>query len=320
MKKKNNSGEYARAYKYKLISLFFLSVFISSCDSDSNKTIVDFSDRIASTEAVQPEKKTGNNIYYFGFDLRASPKEDSRQYLPFLKYLSEATGYQFELRFTPKNSSIIDELGTGNIDIAAMGAVSFIEGNIKYGIKSLVRGLNKSGKAEYQSMIVVNSKNKDITGIHDLVNSNFAFGSESSTQGHLIPRIILYKNGITLGDLKSFKYTGSHQNCANAVISQQFDACGMQDTMAKAMKNKGLVKILYTSKYFPSSGIAVNKNMSVEASNKIKQALLDFDPLSKHKENLYNWSKTEMPNGFTSAEQSDYQYLTDWLYKLKILQ
>lgn len=260
---------------------------------------------------------TNNKVLKFGFDVRASLQEDAKQYLPFLKYLEKETGYKFKLRFTPKDGRVVTDLGKGVVQLAAIGATSYIQAADKYSVKPLVRGLNKDGSAEYRSYLVVrpDSSIKDITDIYD---KRFAFGSRTSTQGHLIPRIILQKQQIQLQDLKSFFYTGSHQKCAEAVISGKADVCGMQDTMADELAARNQIRILYRSEYFPSSGIAVNGNVPKKVQNKVRQALLAFKPKGRDAKGLYHWVKTEMPNGFVKAEDSDYQALRQWMSKLQI--
>ena len=310
-------------FKLRLITVLYIGLvlFIASCDSEPNKSVINLGDYVDDKELHQKEleQEQDKNVLYFGFDLRASPQEDSRQYQPFLRYLEKSTGYKFELRFTPNNSSIIDELGTGRVHFAALGAVSYIQGNEKYGIKNLVRGLNLQDKATYQSMIVT-TINSEIKSVAALRNKRFVFGSVDSTQGHLIPRILLRENGLNLSDLKSYKYTGSHQNCVEAVVSLKADACGMQDTMAKEMEKRGLVKIIHASRYYPSSGIAINQDLASEIATKVKKALTDFDPKGSDKASLYNWSKTEMPNGFIEAKNEDYFELRKWLINLKMLE
>ena len=267
----------------------------------------------------EQNQKLQSAIYYFGFDLRSSPQEDSRQYLPFLRYLEKSTGYQFELRFTPEKSTIVDQLGQGKVHFAALGAVSYIKANEKYGVSSIARGLNLHDKASYQSMIVVNKSSK-IKTVNDLKNKRFAFGDINSTQGHLIPRIVLQQHSINLTDLKLYEYTGSHQNCAEAVITLKADACGMQDTMARLMAKENKLKILYESQYYPSSGVAANQDLPPEVVDRVRQALLSFDPQGKHKEGLYHWLKTEMPNGFTRVEEKDYFELRKWLIDFEMME
>ncbi len=301
------------------ILVVFLSLSLFACDREQQGSVIDLNDKISDVElASDRHTHDHDKVFVFGFDLRSSPQEDARQYLSFLDYLEQSTGYHFKLRFTPKDSSIVDELGQNNFQLAAIGAVSYIAAHEKYQVVSLVRGINADGKAKYQSIIVVRPESS-IKDMNYLKGKRLVFGSSKSTQGHLIPRIVLAKHKLALKDFSSYEYTGSHVNCANSVISKKADVCGMQDTMAKEMASKGLLRILYTSDYYPSSGIAVNKSVPDEVVLKIKHALLAFDPKGRHKEGLYNWDKTEMPNGFIEAKIQDYDQLREWSIKLGIL-
>lgn len=299
--------------------LFFciLTGIATGCSENNTKQHISLTDKISlDKQNLNPEKK--QNTYSFGFDLRNSPQEDARQYLPFLKYLSDHTDAEFTLKFTPKNESTASLLSQGKFDFASVGATSFIKANQKKTITPLVRGLNKKNKATYQSMIVV-SPNSEIKALNDLRNKRFAFGNIDSTQGHLIPRIILSTAGIELKDFAKFSYTGSHLNCAEAVIKNDFDACGMQDTLARTLEDEGKIKIIYVSDPYPSSGIATSSNVPPKIVSQVKQALLNFDPLKKHSADLHNWHLTEMPNGFTDAKPEDYTQLASWMHKLGFL-
>ena len=289
-------------------------------DSEQDRKEINLQDQISNEELryINPKHRDANT-FVFGFDLRASPQEDARQYIPFLKYLEGTTGYRFRLRFTPQNNTIVEELGRGVTQFAAVGAVTYIQGQAKYGIISLVRGLNAQGKAKYQSVIVV-APDSPIRKIEDLRGKRIAFGSITSTQGHLIPRIILAQHDLTLRDLASYEWVGSHQNCASAVISGRFDAGGIQDTMGRDLAKAGIVRIIHTSDYYPSSGIAANKDVPAEVLRKVKKALLDFDPKGKEAASFYHWDRTEMPNGFIEAHDKDYAELHDWARKFGLLE
>lgn len=311
-------GNIARVFKNSiLISLPFL---LSSCDSDTQVAQYDLEDRVEQTRTESKHRHhRDEKVLTFGFDLRASPQEDARQYLPFLNYLERETGYKFKLHFTPSNKDIADDIGNNNVQFAALGAVSFLKANTQYGVIPLVRGVNLEGKAEYQSVFVVTPKSR-IKSIADIKGRRLAFGSSTSTQGHLIPRIVLIKKEIGLDSLASSVYTGSHQNCADSVISDKADVCSMQDTMAKVMVNQGLLRIIHTSNYYPSSGIAANKNVPTEIADKVKQALINFKPQGKDKKGLYHWDRTEMPLGFNKAHIDDYSELLKWSTQLGFIQ
>lgn len=310
-----------------LASLIFTSTLVS-CDSSDNIPVQLISNNGTLTDTELEQQSNSQHlindqlhqhmVFYFGFDLRSSPQEDAAQYLPFLKYLTKATGYEFKLKFTPKNSNSADQLGNNITQFAAVGATSYLYASSVYNVKSLVRGLNKENLAEYQSVFVV-KPGSNIKNIHHIQGKRLAFGSQDSTQGHLIPRIMLSENNITLKDLKKYSYTGSHQSCAEAVIANKFDVCGMQDQLAKKLAAQGLIKIIHTSRYYPSSGIAANKTVPEETISKVTQALLNFKPKDKHKSGLHHWDRTEMPNGFVKAEESDYNNLKKWSLKLGFL-
>lgn len=311
-----------------LLMTFLLILALSSCDSSDNIPVqqVDSRDRLTDIELFQQQQQRQQqkqqqqqNTFYVGFDLRASPQEDVSQYLPFLRYLEDATGYHFKLHFTSKNSSTVEELGQNKSQFAVMGAVSFLKARSEYGAVPLVRGLNQQGKAEYQSVFVVRP-DSSVRDIKDIKGRKLAFGSRDSTQGHLIPRIMLTENGISLNDLDTYGYTGSHQNCVEAVISGKYDVCGMQDQLAKELASQGLVKIIHSSRYYPSSGIVANQSVPAEIIARVKQALLDFDPQGKHSQGLYHWDRTEMPMGFATAKASDYADLRQWSIRLGFLQ
>jgi len=306
-----------------IIGIFSVVTLFGDPVSKDAHAEINFDDKISIDEVnrliVEKRKSMpSENIFYFGFDLRNGPLEDARNYLPFLSYLNQTTGYDFRLRFIPKNTSIIDQLGTGQISIAALGAVSFIKAREKYGAVSLARGLNTIWKTQYRSIIVV-AKNSPIKKISDLKGKRFAFGSLTSTQGHLIPRIMMQKQGLSLKDLGSYTYTGSHKKCALAVIQGNFDACGMQDTLAVSLIKSGELEALEISGLYPSSGIAANINMPKKMLEKIIPALINFQPSGRDRDGLYDWQQTEMPNGFGPALATDYDALRNWLYQFGML-
>lgn len=293
----------------KLAGLVLISNLLTACDSYEQPLIeVDFLDTFTENElknhqATRPGKA---QTIKFGFALRGSAHEDARRYAPFLNYLEKVTGYDFQLQILSNTEQTIAAFGNGKLQMAALGASEYLQAREKYPVEILVRGLNQANTAEYHSSLVVNTRST-INSITQLKHTRFAFGSKNSTQGHLIPRIELLHNDIRLTDLKSYTYTGSHYNCANAVIADQADVCGMQDTLAHDMARQGLLKVIHESRAFPSSGIVILKNLDPQLKETIKKALLAFDPTGKHQAGLYQWDSTEMPNGFTSASDDDYR-------------
>jgi phosphonate transport system substrate-binding protein len=250
--------------------------------------------------------ETRDDILWFGFDLRLDPNEDVKIYTPFLRYLEERTGRRFRIRFTPNYEATIENLGKGVTQFAAVGALSYVIGKERYGIRYLVSGVNYEGDPKYHAMIVTRPDSR-IYSIRNLNGKSFCFGSRMSTQGHLIPRKMLEDVGITFKDLNYYIYTGSHVNAVTALLNGECDAAGIQDTLGEKLTLEGKIKILKVSEPYPSSIIAYNKDVDMETVQAIRSALLAFEPTGKHENLLYEWNKTEMPLGFTLLDEFEIQ-------------
>ena len=286
--------------KTSLVLLGLIILMTAGCSESEAPKRVSLYKR--SGDIAEPSRLPKQNTLWFGFDLRLGPKEEVTIYTPFLKYLEQQTGRRFRIKFTEKYDDTVANLGTGITDFAAIGSLSFVRGKEKYGIHHLVSGVNLEGDTTYRTMIIAKPKS-GIDSLQDIRGKCFAFGSEMSTQGHLIPRKMLEDNAITLDDLKKYIYTGSHLNAAMSVINGECDAAGIQDVLAKRLESEEKIRILKRSSHFPSSLIAYNSAVDKETIREVKEALLAFDPAGKHKDMLVDWEKTEMPLGFTEVNE-----------------
>ncbi len=284
--------------RYVIISVIVILTILSACGNEEHPKRVSLTKRGSQSPEGQVLQRPGT--LNFGFDLRLNPKEDVRIYNPFLKYLERNTGNRFSIVFSKKYRETIENLGNGITHFAALGPVSCIIAKKKYGAGCLVMGVNEEGKAEYRAVIFTRL-DSPIKSITDLKGRRFAFGNRYSTQGHVIPRKMLEDAGISLDDLGGYAYTGSHVETVRAVLSGEYDAGGMQDTLAKRLVSEGKIKIIAVSKSYPSSLICYNKNVDPRIVKSVKIALLAFDPKGKDLGFLVDWDRTEMPNGFTEV-------------------
>jgi phosphonate transport system substrate-binding protein len=264
-----------------LIFLLFFVLLSSSCLKNETPKEVSLYKRAGDTRTVADHIQP--NTLMFGFDLRLGPKEEVRIFTPFLKYLEKTTGKRFRIKFSEKYEDTIKNLGKGKTHFAAVGVLSYVIAEQKYGIKYLVSGINKEGDPQY-----------------------------NSTQGHLIPRKMLEDAGITLNDLSQYKYTASHVNAVRSVLNGECDAAGINNTLAKSMSSDGELKIIKVSQPYPSTVIAYNTAIDEEIIEEIRAALIAFEPMGKQSSMLFDWDKTEMPMGFTKVNEPG-------LNKIKVL-
>lgn len=298
-----------KAHKNRTIFfiIFLLFAAIPGCRQGDEVLEVDSDKRVSDVSQLKRTYDRGKSLA-FCFDLRLTPKEDVEIYGPFLDYLEKETGLDFALRFSREYEETIENLGTGKAQFGIMGGLSFLKAEYDYEARMLVKGLDENKKGDYRSAIIARMKSK-LNKLSELKGRSFAFGSQYSTQGYLIPRYMLEKEGVCLTDLKKYIYTGSHWECARLVIKGEVSAGGIQDTLAFKLEQEGSIKILALSDYYPRSGVAVNKDVPAEIREKVKTALLRFEPLGKDRKGLIDWSKSEMPGGFTTVEPGDYDVL-----------
>jgi phosphonate transport system substrate-binding protein len=290
-----------------LVMLVVPLLVLSGCVKEEAPKKVSLNSRSSETIRslmLKEREEMEKNILRFGFDLRLGPKEDVRIYTPFLNYLEETTGINFRIKFTEKYEDTIENLGNGITHFAAIGSLSYVIGREKFNIKCIASGLNEEGNDSYHAMIFTRP-GSGIQTLQDLRGKNFAFGSIMSTQGHLIPRKMLEDAGVMLYDLSYYVFTGSHIETARVVINGEYDAGGIQDSLAKRLEDEEKIKIIQVSRPYPSSLICYNTALDDTLVRSVMDALISFSPRGEHKDMLYNWDKTEMPLGFTDVNESE---------------
>lgn len=304
--------------KWLRLSLVLL-LFLAACRAADPAVSVRLNSGLISGEAKLAAQTGAPGTYTFGFDRRLEPKEDVRIYARLLAYLNRATGYRFALSVTPREGSLVDAIGAGTVDFAAVGTLTYLQAHERFGATMLVRGINAEGENVYRAAIVTRV-DSSIASIADLAGRSMAFGARTSTQGYLIPRLMLEQAGIELSGLKDYEFTGSHAEAANAVISGRAEAGGMQDTLAAALASRGLLRVVAWSAPYPSSGILAAAHVPPEVAEAVQTALLGFDPTGADSAELYRWDRTEMPNGFSVTDDADYAELRPWAEKYGLLE
>lgn len=269
-------------------------------------------------DAVWPPAPSEPSGWKIGFDPRLEPKDDVRQVASLADWLQAKTGLRFAIYVSASDENIVDVLCDGQVDFAVVGTVSYLQANDRCGARILARGRNLEGQDTYRAAIVV-APDSPAQSLQDLRGHSFAFGAINSTQGNLIPRLMLQQVGLTLDDFKAYTYTGSHAATANEITSRRYEAGAIQDTLAFSLAQRGLVRILALSDPYPSSGIVAGPHVPQQTFNLVQQALLQLDPTGADATVLYQWERTEMPRGFGMAKDDEYEQLRQIARSIGIL-
>lgn len=244
-------------------------------------------------------------VVRFGVIPRYNPLVMYKRYQPIMDYLSAETPYRFELKISKDYPEAVRFLRQGVTQVSSLGDVTFAEANVQYRAIPILKPLNKDGTPFYRSAIIVRSDSK-IKDLKDLRGKTVAFGSPHSTSSNLIPRYLLWDQGVGLRDLKSYVNLQHHDAVAKAILKGQYDAGAVKDVVAEKYKSHGL-RILAWSGPIPSVPLVVRKDAPPAVVKSLTNALLKLDRNNpQHKAIMKNWDD-EFCYGFAPAAIEDYR-------------
>ena len=244
-------------------------------------------------------------VIRFGVIPRYNPLVMYKRYQPIMDYLSAETPYRFELKISRDYPEAVRFLQQGVTQVSSLGDVTFAEANIEYKAIPILKPLNKDGKPFYRSAIIVRA-DSPIKNLSELRGKTVAFGSTHSTSGNLIPRYLLWKNGVGLRDLKSYSNLQHHDAVAKAILKGQYTAGAVKDVVAEKYKPHGL-RILAWSDPIPSVPLVVRKDTPPDVVKALTAALLKLDRNNpQHKAIMKTWDD-EFCYGFAPAAIGDYR-------------
>jgi phosphonate transport system substrate-binding protein len=122
-----------------------------------------------------------------------------------------------------------------------------------------------------------------IRTLQDLKGKTLAFGSESSTSGHLMPRYFLLKQGIDPNrDLARYAFSGAHDVTARWVESGKVDAGALNESVwNKLVEEKKVdtskVEVFYTTPDFYDYNWTVRGDLDPKVVQKLRAAFLALD-------------------------------------------
>ena len=212
-------------------------------------------------------------------------EELQRRYNPLLKYLSEETGFEFRLVLPVDYSELLEFFGRGEIDLALFGGFTFVQANTLYQAEPLVM---RDIDTRFISVFVVRNSDS-ATKLNDLRGKVFAFGSELSTSGHLMPRYFLQTNKqINPGKFFSqIVYSGAHDNTAYMVRDGKADIGAVNAEIINVMLRDGRIKqgelrVVWETPPYPDYVWAVSRQLNEGVKTLLRDAYLQLDLNDEH--------------------------------------
>ncbi len=179
---------------------------------------------------------------------------------PFLKDMSQQTGYQVKAFFAPDYAGIIQGMRFDKVDIAWYGNKAAMEAVDRAHGEIFAQTVAASGAPGYWSLLIA-SKDSKIDSLEDMLANakslTFGNGDPNSTSGYLVPGYYVFaKNNVD--PVKAFKRTlnSSHEVNALAVANKQVDVAtfnteGMERLELTQPEKARQLKVIWKSPLIP---------------------------------------------------------------------
>ena len=211
-----------------------------------------------------------------------APTELQRKFKPLGAYLEREVGMKVE--FTPVTDypAVVEGLATRKIDLAWLGGFTFVQAKIR-SEGGVVPIIQRAEDEKFISYFIVPSDSK-VGSLADLKGKTFAFGSASSTSGHLMPRHFLMKDGINPDkDFKTVAFSGAHDATVAFVASGKaeggvLNASVLDKLIETKNPNAGKVKILAKTPPYYDYNWTVRPGLDAAVTQKLTAAFVKLDP------------------------------------------
>ncbi len=234
------------------------------------------------------------------------PQELLRKYKPFTDYIAKEVGRPVKFVPVVDYAATVEGLAANRLDMVWYGGFTSVQAVER--AKGATRLAMREEDASFKSVFVTRT-DSGIRNLGDLKGKTFAFGSVSSTSGHLMPRHFLKAAGVEPDrDFQKFGFSGAHDATAAWVAAGRVDAGALNFLVwKKLVDNKkidtGKVHVFWTTPPYVDYVWVARGGVSEETREKFKQALLKLDYAKPAHKEIMDLQRTRK---FIPAKDSDW--------------
>ncbi len=235
-------------------------------------------------------------------------------------YLHRATGLHFTAAVPSSYIVVVESFGSGGVDMAITNTFSYVLAHEKYGAEAAMMVVRRGGETHYRGQIIAHSES-GITSLRDLNGKRFAYVDAASTSGYILPKALLERNGIMLGEIL---FAGRHDNVVTMVYQRQVDAGATYYSPPDPQTGEVLdarvrvraqypdvlekVRIVALTEPIPNDPIVFRRGFPAELRDTIVRALLAFQRTPTGRRILFDAYSIE---GLAPASDHDYDQLRE---------
>jgi phosphonate transport system substrate-binding protein len=210
-----------------------------------------------------------------------APTELQRKFKPLGDYLEKETGMKVEFTPVTEYAAVVESLATRKLDLAWLGGFTFVQAKLRTnGTAIPIVQRAEDEKFISRFIVPVDSTAKTLA---DIKGKSFAFGSPSSTSGHLMPRYFLLQAGINPDkDFKNVAFSGAHDATVAFVAGGKAEAgvlnASVWDKLVETKNPNALkVRVLATTPPYYDYNWTVRGDLDPAVVKKLTDAFLKLD-------------------------------------------
>lgn len=237
-----------------------------------------------------------------------NPSELLRIYAPFAEYLAKELS--LKVQFTPvvDYAATVEGLAAKKLDLVWYGGFTSVQA-VKRTNGTAKRLALRQEDAEFKSVFIA-KPGSAIRSLTDLKGKTFAFGSVSSTSGHLMPRFFILKAKLNPEkDFKQVAYSGAHDATALWVESGKVDAGALNflvwDKLVETKKvDLSKVSVFWTTPPYVDYVWTVRGDLDKGLQERITSAFLKLDYQNPEHKRLLDLHRTKK---YVKANDEDWK-------------
>jgi phosphonate transport system substrate-binding protein len=209
-----------------------------------------------------------------------APTELLRKFEPLGAYLEKELGMPVTFQPVSDYAGVVEALGAGRLDMAWLGGFTFVQARLRSG--DAIPVVQREQDAVFTSTFI--TADPEVKDHSDLKDKSFAFGSVSSTSGHLMPRYFMQQDGIDADSFFSrIAFSGAHDATAAWVESGRVDAGVLNASVwdklvAEGKVDTDKVRVYQRTPTYFDYNWTVRGDLEPKLVEDIRQAFLKLDP------------------------------------------
>ena len=215
-----------------------------------------------------------------------APTELLRKFKPLGEYLEQELGMPVQFQPVSDYAGVVEALGAKRLDLAWLGGFTFVQARLRTG--DAIPLVQREQDEVFTSTFI--TADPAINSHADLKGKSFAFGSVSSTSGHLMPRYFLQQEGIDADShFSRIGFSGAHDATVAWVESGRVDAGVLNASVWEKLAAEGKVdtskvRVYQTTPTYFDYNWTVRGDLDPALIERLKAAFLKLDPANpEHK-------------------------------------